>query len=88
MPDRQYHELGAFYIIRNFRADKFTPTGSTTPVNITTGEIKKVAAGASVPSKDDFAKNIAPGLVRSGALLDAPPMPQPPPSSSKGEEKK
>jgi hypothetical protein len=71
-PDKQYHPLGAFYIIRNFRADKFTPAGSTAPINITTGDIRKVAAGSSVPSRDDFAKSVAPGLVQSGALLDAP----------------
>jgi hypothetical protein len=71
-PDKKYHDLGAFYIIRNFRADKFTPAGGTTPINITTGEIRKIPAGSSVPSRDDFAKNIAPGLAQSGALLDAP----------------
>jgi Domain of unknown function (DUF4157) len=74
VPDRQYHDLGSFYIIRNFRAGSFTPTGSTTPLNITTGSIQKVPAAASAPSKDDFAKTIAPGLVRSGALVDAPPV--------------
>jgi hypothetical protein len=87
-PDKQYHELGAFYIIRNFKADKFTPAGSTTPINITTGEIRKVPAGSNAPNKDDFAKNIAPGLVRSGALLDAPPVPQPPATSTKAEDRK
>jgi hypothetical protein len=66
--------LGSFYIIRNFRAGSFTPTGSTTPLNITTGSIQKVAAASSAPSKEDFAKTIAPGLVRSGALVDAPPV--------------
>lgn len=73
-PDRQYHNLGSFYIIRNFRAGSFTPTGSGTPLNITTGSIQKVPAASSAPSKDDFAKTVAPGLVRSGALVDAPPV--------------
>jgi hypothetical protein len=76
-PDRQYHDLGSFYIIRNFRAGKYTEPGSTSPINITTGEIKKVPAGLEAPSTSKFAKDIAPGLVRSGALLEAPPVPRP-----------
>jgi len=86
-PDHKYHELGAFYIIRNFKADKFTPAGAT-PVDITTGNIQKVPAGSSVPSKDDFAKSIAPGLVSSGKLLDAPSPSTPPPSSSSSATKR
>jgi hypothetical protein len=72
-PDHQYHDLGSFYIIRNFRAGSFTPTGGM-PLNITTGSIQKVPAASSAPSKDDFAKTVAPGLVQSGALVDAPPV--------------
>lgn len=91
--DGAYHELGAFYIIRNFKADKFTPSGSTTAINITTGEIRKVAAGSSAPSKADFAAKIAPGLAKSGALLDAPSVSTPTQAPAKGgptkgEEKK
>ena len=87
-PDKNYHELGAFYIIRNFKADTYTPKGSTTPVNITTGSIQKIAAPSTAPTKAEFAKNVAPGLVRSGTLLDAPPVPQPPPPAKKAEDKK
>jgi hypothetical protein len=71
-PDRQYHDLGAFYIIRNFRADKFTPQGAAAPLDITTGSIQKISAPSQAPSKDDFARKTAPGLVQSGSLLDAP----------------
>ncbi len=73
-PDHKYHELGAFYIIRNFQGSKFTPTGSKTSVDITTGNIQKVSAPSTAPSKDDFANKVAPGLVTGGVLLDAPPV--------------
>jgi hypothetical protein len=92
-PDRNYHELGAFYIIRNFKAGKFTPPGSKASVDITTGNIQKVPAPTSAPGKDDFAKKIAPGLVKSGALIDAPPVskasssPQGKPATKSTEEK-
>ena len=76
-PDRQYHDLGSFYIIRNFRAGKYTEPGSTSPINVTTGEIKKIPASLEAPSKEKFAKDIAPGLVSRGALLEAPPVPRP-----------
>jgi hypothetical protein len=74
-PDKKYHDLGSFYIIRNFKAGKYTPAGGKDAVNITTGEVKKVPAGLEAPSKEKFAKDIAPGLVKSGALLEAPPVP-------------
>jgi hypothetical protein len=76
-PDRQYHDLGSFYIIRNFRAGKYTEAGGTSPFNVTTGEIKKVPAGLEAPSKQKFAKDIAPGLASRGALLEPPPVPGP-----------
>jgi len=74
-PGRRYHDLGAFYIIRNFQAGTFTPKGATAAINITTGGIQKVPAPSQAPSKDDFAKSVAPGLARTGTLLDAPPLP-------------
>ena len=74
-PDRKYTDLGSFYIIRNFKAGTFTPAGSKDALHITTGEIKKVAANLEAPSKEKFAKSIAPDLVKSGALLHAPPVP-------------
>lgn len=74
-PDRQYHDLGSFYIIRNFRAGKYTEPGGKSSINITTGEIKKVPAGLEAPSKEKFAKDIAPGLTSSGVLLEPPPAP-------------
>ena len=73
--DRQ-HDLGSFYIIRNFRASTYKPTGSADALHITTGEVKKVTAALEAPSKKKFAKDIAPGLKQSGALLDAPPNPK------------
>lgn len=72
--DRKYHELGSFYIIRNFRASSYTPKGNAA-IDITTGNIQKVSAPASAPSRDDFLKKEAPGLVRSGKLLDVPATP-------------
>lgn len=87
-PDGKYHELGAFYIIRNFKADTYTPKGSKTPINITTGSIQKIPAPSTVPTKDEFAQKTAPGLVKSGTLLDAPPAPQPPPPVKKADDKK
>jgi hypothetical protein len=74
-PDKKYHPLSSFYIIRNFKADTFTPTGSNTPLKITTGNVQKVPAAASAPSAAGFAKDIAPGLEKSGTLLEAPPTP-------------
>lgn len=75
-PDRKYHELGSFYIIRNFKAGSYTPKGKKTPLNITTGSIQKIPAPASAPSKEDFIKKEAPGLVKSGKLLDVPAAPK------------
>lgn len=71
-------DLGSFYVIRNFRADKYTPPGATAPLHITTGEVRKVPAALASPSKDDFAKSVAPGLKTSGDLLDPPPAPKAP----------
>jgi hypothetical protein len=83
--DKSYHDLGSFYIIRNFRADKYTPQGSKDALHITTGEIQKVPAGLEAPTKEKFAKDVAPGLKKSGSLTDAPPVPQ---GLPKGDEKK
>jgi hypothetical protein len=66
-------ELGAFYIIRNFREGSFTPSGSKDALHITTGEIKKVPAPKTAPTKEEFAKKEAPGLKKSGELAEAPP---------------
>jgi len=75
-PDKKYSDLGSFYIIRNFKAGKYTPPGAKDAISITTGEVKKVPAGLEAPSKEKFVKDIAPGLVKSGALLEAPPVPK------------
>jgi hypothetical protein len=75
-PDRSYHDLGSFYIIRNFRAGTYTPPGSKDPLHITTGEVQKVPAGLDAPTKDKFAKDVAPGLKKSGSLTDPPPVPK------------
>ncbi|MDR4484436.1 MAG: DUF4157 domain-containing protein [Nitrospirales bacterium] len=69
--DRQ-RDLGSFYIIRNFRADQYTPTGSTQPLHITTGEVNKVQASLAAPTPAEFARDIAPGLEQSGVLGEAP----------------
>jgi hypothetical protein len=69
--DRQ-HDLGSFYIIRNFRAGQYTPTGSSQSLHITTGEVNKVPASLAAPTAAEFARNIAPGLVQSGVLGEAP----------------
>ena len=80
-------DLGSFYIIRNFRADKFTPAGEKTSLHITTGEVKKVpAADLNAPTPEKFAKDIAPDLVKSGDLGSAPPVPKS--STPQSEEKK
>ena len=68
-------DLGSFYIIRNFRADKYSPPGAKSPLHVTTGDIRKVPAGLAAPSPDKFAKDIAPGLVKTKDLLSAPPVP-------------
>jgi len=68
-------DLGSYYIIRNFRADKYSPPSATSPVHITTGEVRKVPASLAAPSREKFAKDIAPGLVKSKDLLSAPPVP-------------
>lgn len=68
------HDLGSFYVVRNFRADKYTPPGSKDALHITTGEVQKVPAALETPSKEKFAKNIAPDLKKRGVLL-APPVP-------------
>lgn len=75
-------DLGSFYIIRNFRADKFTPAGEKTSLHVTTGEVKKVVASLEAPTKEKFAKDIAPGLVKSGDLKSAPTAPTTAPSTS------
>ena len=75
-PDKKYTDLGSFYIIRNFKAGTFTPVGSKDALHITSGEVKKVQASLEAPSKEKFAKDIAPGLAKSGALLEAPPVPK------------
>lgn len=74
--DKKEHDLGSFYIIRNFRKEKYKSPESKQDLTITTGEIKKVPADLAAPSKEKFAKDIAPGLVKSGSLLDAPPVPE------------
>jgi hypothetical protein len=68
-------DLGSFYIIRNFRADKYSPPGAKSPLHVTTGDIRKVPASLAAPSPEKFAKDIAPGLVKSKELLSAPPDP-------------
>jgi len=68
-------ELGAFYVIRNFRAGSYKPAGRTTALHITTGEIRKVAAPRAAPSPEQFAKKEAPRLKSEGALAEAPPAP-------------
>lgn len=79
--------LGAFYVIRNFRAGSYTPPGTKTPLHITTGEVRKVPAPSAVPSAEDFAKKIAPDLKSKGVLADAPPAPKdaPAPKEDKGK---
>ena len=71
--DRQ-HDLGSFYVIRNFRADKYTPAGSKDALHITTGEVQKVPAPLEAPTKEKFAKDVAPDLKKHGVLV-APPVP-------------
>jgi hypothetical protein len=73
--DRQ-HDLGSFYIIRNFRASSYTPPGSKDALHITTGDVQKVAASLEAPSAEKFAKDVAPGLKKSGVLADAPAVPR------------
>lgn len=75
-------DLGSFYIIRNFRADKYTPQGATAALHITTGDVQKVAASLEAPSAEKFAKDVAPGLKKSGKLGDAPA----PPPKTAGEK--
>ena len=69
-------DLGSFYVIRNFKADHFTPSGAKTPLHITTGQVIKVPADLEAPTKDKFAKDVAPGLVKKGQLRSAPPVPK------------
>jgi Domain of unknown function (DUF4157) len=69
-------DLGSFYIIRNFKADHFTPAGAKAPLHITTGQVIKVPADLEAPTKDKFAKDVAPGLVKKGQLVSAPPVPK------------
>jgi hypothetical protein len=69
-------DLGSFYIIRNFKAGKFTPAGEKDSIHITTGQVNKVPAALDAPTKEKFAKDIAPGLVKSGDLKSAPPVPK------------
>jgi hypothetical protein len=70
------NDLGSFFVIRNFRADKYTPSGSKTALHITTGEIQKVPASLEAPSKEKFAKDIAPGLKSKGVLTEVPSVPK------------
>ena len=80
-------DLGSFYIIRNFKADKYTPPGQKDALHITTGQVNKVLASLEAPTADKFAKDVAPGLVKSGQLLSAPPVPKaaPAPSEKSGD---
>jgi Domain of unknown function (DUF4157) len=68
-------DLGSFYIIRNFKAGKYTPPGEKDALHITTGQVIKVPAALEAPTKDKFAKDIAPDLVKKGQLVSAPPVP-------------
>jgi hypothetical protein len=70
------NDLGSFYIIRNFRAGKFTPTGSKDSLHVTTGEVQKVPAALEAPSTETFAKDVAPGLKKGGSLAEPPPVPK------------
>jgi hypothetical protein len=73
-PDKKYHDLGSFYIVRNFRA---VPPKSKNELHVTTGEAKKVSAAAlEAPSKEKFAKDVAPGLKKGGSLADVPSVPE------------
>jgi len=78
-------DLGSFYIIRNFKAGKYTPPGAKDALNITTGQVTKVPAALEAPSNDKFAKDIAPDLVKKGQLLSAPPVPKATPAPKKGD---
>jgi hypothetical protein len=69
-------DLGSFFVIRNFRADKYTPPGSKDALHITTGDVQKVSSGLEAPTKEKFAKDIAPGLKKRGVLAEAPPIPK------------
>ena len=69
-------DLGSFYIIRDFRADKYTPPGSKDALHVTTGEVQKVPAILEAPSTETFAKDVAPGLKKGGSLLEPPPVPK------------
>lgn len=69
-------DLGSFYIIRNFRAGKYTPPGSKDALHITTGEVQKVPAPLEAPTQEKFAKDIAPGLKKGGTLTEVPPVPK------------
>lgn len=71
-----YRDLGSFYIIRNFRADTVTD-GEGNRVHVTTGSINKVPAQRSAPSREEFARTIAPRLARGGTLAVPPPQPRP-----------
>lgn len=68
--------LGAFYVIRNFRAGTYTPPGAKKPLHITTGEIRKVPAPSTAPTAGEFAAKTAPELVKKGVLADAPAAPK------------
>jgi hypothetical protein len=67
-------DLGSFYIIRNFQAGKFLLPDKTA-LHVTTGEVRKVTAALAAPSTEKFAKDIAPGLVKSKDLVSPPPVP-------------
>jgi hypothetical protein len=81
-------DLGAFYIIRNFRAGSYTPPGAKAAVHITTGEVQKVAAPLAAPTPADFASKEAPDLKKKGLLGDAPPVPKPAPAPVPKDTKK
>jgi hypothetical protein len=70
------HDLGSFYVIRNFKAATYTPPGGKDGLHITTGEVQKVVASLEAPTREKFAKDIAPGLGKSGLLKEAPPVPK------------
>lgn len=70
-----YHDLGSFYIIRNFRADTGTDDQGG-QIHVTTGSINKVPAQRNAPSQEEFARTIAPELARSGTLAVPPPSPR------------
>jgi hypothetical protein len=43
---------------------------------VTNGEVQNVSSGLEAPTKEKFAKDIAPGLKQRGLLADPPPVPK------------